>query len=72
MLDAVPGLELSQADAIACALLADSLFEAAAAARLNCRRCGDEIDAPRLAAAPNATWCSRCVTFHAVDRGRRQ
>lgn len=68
MLDLVPGLELSQADAVARALAFEDLLQAATVSRLTCGRCGDEIDAARLAAAPKATWCSRCVGLQSRDR----
>ncbi|MFL3984741.1 hypothetical protein [Pseudomonas aeruginosa] len=71
MLDLSPGLELSQADAVAQALAFDSLLQLATASRLSCRRCVEEIDAARLAVAPNATWCTRCVDLRAIDRSRR-
>lgn len=70
MFEVLPGLELSQADAVARAVLADTLLHDGLICRPVCRGCGDDIDAVRLLAVPGTTRCSRCAPFPALVRRR--
>lgn len=69
MLESVP-LELSQADAVAHALMADAALSVDFPFRPICLGCGREIDRARLAAYARATRCSLCVGIPCLARRR--
>lgn len=64
------GLELSQADAIAQAVLADATLREGLSARPLCLGCGRDVDQARLAVYPRATRCSLCVGYPCLARRR--
>lgn len=63
-------LELSQADAVSRALLADSALRDGFANRQVCLGCGRDVDRARLFIYPKATRCSLCVGFPTLARRR--
>lgn len=63
-------LELSQADAVAHALMADAALAAGFPARPVCLGCGRDIDLARLAFYAKATRCSFCAGIPCLARRR--
>jgi RNA polymerase-binding transcription factor DksA len=63
-------LELSQADAVSRALLADAAFRESLSIRQVCLGCGRAVDRARLVTYPKATRCSLCVGIPCLARRR--
>ena len=68
-LDHAP-LALSQADAVACALMAEAALSADFPSRPVCLGCGRDIDRARLAVYARATRCSLCAGIPCLARRR--
>lgn len=63
-------LELSQADAVSRALLADAALRERLTIRQVCLGCGRDVDRARLAVYQKATRCSLCVGIPCLARRR--